>query len=137
MPNAGDTFEVEIKEAHLGWGTNPPRRTQTRPTRNNEAYIKIPKDIARRFDVHNSNDNEANTLYDVECVNGAQINGQLLAQGCSSAGDIYAKQFSVQGNLQELNRWYTSVNAEVGGRVRVSFTTPTSLSLEYIPPENH
>lgn len=132
MPNAGDSFTVEVKQCHLGWGTE--RRTNTRTLRQGEAYIKIPKRVAEDLSLFNSNRGGENTLYDVECINGNQITGRLLAQGSTRARDAYAKQFSVQGDLTQIGQWYTSVGAEAGGHVRVTFTSETSLQIEYIPP---
>lgn len=134
MPNAGDTFIVEIKEPHIGWGTE--RHTNTRTIRHGEGYIKIPRAEAVRFSIYNCNRQNANILYDVVCLNGNQINGRLLAQGSEDSNDVYAKQFSVQGDLRQVGQWYASVHAVPGGRVRITFTSETSLELEYLPPNN-
>ena len=131
MPQAGDSFVVKVLQVHLGWGAPPGRISRSRQTRTGEGYIKIPRKYAKAFNIFNSNYSASNHLYNVTCINGQQIKGKLLAQGCSNAGDIYAKQFSVQGNLREIGAWYKSVNAQVGGRVRVTFTSPTDLSIQY------
>ncbi len=132
MPNAGDTFTVEIKEPHIGWGTE--RHTNTRPIRQGEGYIKIPRSEAIRLSIFNCNRQNANTLYDVVCLNGDQINGRLLAQGSEDSNDVYAKQFSVQGDLKQVGQWYASVHAVPGGHVRITFTSETSLTIEYLHP---
>ncbi len=134
MPNAGDSFTVELKEPHIGWGTE--RHTNTRARRQGEAYIKIPRSEATRLSIFNGNRPNANTLYEVRCVNGNPINGRLLAQGSEDHNDVYAKQFSVQGDLKQVGQWYTSVGAVPGGHVRITFTSETSLELEYLPPNN-
>ena len=73
----------------------------------------------------------ANPRYRCAAVNG-RYSGILLAQGCSSAGDVYAKQFAEEGNLKGIGNWYRSVGAQVGGEVRVTFTSPNSLEIEYL-----
>lgn len=129
MPKAGDTFTVIIKPSHLGWGTY--RYTNTRDPIYGEGYIKIPRQYAKRFDIFNDNHPTANPRYDCIAINGC-FSGVLLAQGCSQAGDIYAKQFAESGNLKGLGNWYRSVGAQVGGKVRVTFTSANSLQIEYI-----
>lgn len=133
MPNVGDSFVVKILQVHRGWGTPPGRVSPSRAPRTGEGYIKIPKCYAREFNIFNSNKTGANTSYRVSCVNGTQIKGKLLAQGCTKAGDVYAKQFSAKGNLRKIGDWYKSVNAQVGGKVKVTFTSPRDLAIEYIP----
>lgn len=77
MPLAHDWFIVELKEAHLGWGVH--RNTSTRPLISGEAYIPIPKHIAKAFSIYNSNmPNNPLPLYN--CVsNDGLYNGELLA----------------------------------------------------------
>ena len=119
MPQNGDSYTVKLLGIHLDWGNIPDRRTTSRPEIDGEAYIPIPIEYARRFHIYNSNKNGANTLYNVTCLNGQQISGQFLAQGCISAGDEFAKNFSVQGDLKALGAWFRSVNACVGGMSRL------------------
>lgn len=128
MPRAGDTFTVTLKPSHLGWGTY--RYTNTRDPIYGEGYIKIPRQYAERFDIFNDNHPTANPRYRCVAVNG-DYSGILLAQGCSYAGDVYAKQFAEEGNLKGIGNWYRSVGAQVGGEVRVTFTSPNSLEIEY------
>ena len=129
MPKAGDRFIVEIKPSHLGWGTH--RYTDTRDPIYGEGYIKIPREYAGAFEVFNDNHTVANPRYSCVAINGS-FSGILLAQGCSKAGDIYAKQFAQEGNLKGIGNWYRSVGAQVGGRVEVIFTSANSLTIEYI-----
>lgn len=131
MPKAGDSFVVEVLDIHVGWGTYPKRRSPTRSSTPGEGYIKIPKPEAIKFNIFNSNMMGANTLYSVTTKNGCPIEEMLLAQGCSQQGDIYAKQFSAQGNLKAIGGWYASVHAQPGGHVEVCFTSPTSLTIRY------
>lgn len=129
MPKAGDTFEVTIKPSHLGWGTY--RNTDTRVPIYGEGYIKIPKKYAEAFEIYNDNHPSANPRYSCVAINGS-FSGVLLAQGCSKAGDIYAKQFAEEGNLKGIGDWYRSVGAIVGGKVRVTFTNTNSMEIEYL-----
>lgn len=132
MPQAGDSFTVEVKSIHIGWGQYPKRRSLSRKPIYGEGYIKIPRAFAKKYDIFNSNKIGANILYSVTTINGCNIQKQLLAQGCSAQGNQYAKQFSVQGNLKVIGGWYQSVNAQPGGKVEVRFTSSTSLTIEYI-----
>lgn len=129
MPKKGDSFVVTLKSAHLGWGTY--RNTDTRDPVYGEAYIQIPKQYAERFDIFNDNHLTANPRYSCTAVNGC-YSGTLLAQGCSSRGDIYAKQFAEEGNLKGIGDWYRSVGAQEDGRVKVTFTSSNSLEIEYL-----
>lgn len=129
MPKVGDTFVVALKPSHLGWGTY--RYTDTRNPIYGEGYIKIPRNYAERFDIYNDNHPTANPRYYCTAINGI-YSGILLAQGCSRAGDIYAKQFAEEGNLKGIGNWYRSVGAQVGGRVKVTFISSDSLEIEYL-----
>ena len=129
MPRAGDIFTVTLKPSHLGWGTY--RYTDTRDPIYGEGYIKIPRQYAERFGIFNDNHPTANPRYRCVAVNG-RYSGILLAQGCSCAGDVYAKQFAEEGNLKGIGNWYRSVGAQVGGEVRVTFTSSNSLEIEYL-----
>ena len=129
MPKAGDTFIVTIEPSHLGWGTH--RYTDTREPIYGEGYIKIPRYYAKKYGIFNDNNSDANPRYHCSAINGC-FSGVLLAQGCSKAGDIYAKQFAESGNLKGIGNWYRSVGAQVGRQVRVTFTASNSLEIEYI-----
>ena len=58
--------------------------------------------------------------------------GILKAQGSSTAGDIYAKQFSGFGDLQAVGNWYNNVNAKVGDIVRVKWVRPDEVVIEIL-----
>lgn len=129
MPRRGDIFIVALKPSHLGWGTY--RYTDTRDPIYGEGYIKIPRHYAERFEIFNDNHPTADPRFRCTTVNGI-YSGTLLAQGCSRAGDVYAKQFAEEGNLKGIGNWYRSVGAQVGGRVKVTFTSSNSLEIEYL-----
>lgn len=128
MPKAGDTFVVELKPSHLGWGIY--RYTDTRDPIYGEGYIPIPRRYAKKYDIFNSNDYTANTRY--YCSSSDSFyNGVLLAQGCSTAGDVYAKQFAEEGNLKGIGSWYASVKSQVGDHVRVTWVAPDVIKIEH------
>lgn len=129
MPRPGDKFVVLLKPSHLGWGTY--RYTDTRDPIYGEGYIKIPKRYAEEFDIFNDNHPTADPRYRCTAVNG-RYSGVLLAQGCSKAGNVYAKQFAEEGNLKGIGNWYRSVGAQVGGKVKVTFISSNSLEIEYL-----
>ena len=133
MAHAGDSYIVELLPSHLGWGTE--RYTDSRPPIYGEGYIKIPSQYAQMFDVYNSNYSTTGlgyNLFTANSVDGYLQNFTLLAQGCSNAGDIYAKQFSVKGNLQIIGGWYSHMMATTKNSVRVTWLSPTEVELEII-----
>jgi hypothetical protein len=92
MPSAGNTYSVRLKPSHLGWGDY--RYTNTRDIIYGEGYIPIPKAYAYAFSVYNSNhypQGLGNNLFTATSKDGFLKNVMLLAQGCSTAGDEYAK----------------------------------------------
>ena len=129
MPKAGDSYQVILKEPHLGWGDY--RRTQSREFVDGEAYIPIPYERAREFRVFNSNgtsgkDVLGENLFRCKSSDGF-YDGILRAQGAKEAGDIYAKQFSENKNLKAIGDWYKKVHAAVGDKVLVEWTSATDI----------
>ena len=132
MARAGDCYEVELKEPHLGWGTY--RSTNTRERREGEAYIQIPADIARSFNLLNSNgtggrDVWGENLFRCTSADGF-FNGVLRAQGSSFAESIYAKQFSGDKNLRAIGDWYEAIGAQVGDAIKVTWTSNVDIVIE-------
>ncbi len=133
MADANDSFVVELKEAHLNWGQY--RNTDSREFIEGEAYIPIPKTYALQYSIFNSNHNQSGlgyNLFRASSEDGYLQNVMLLAQGSSSAGEEYAKQFSVQGNLQRIGDWYRNQNARPGDFVRVVWRNPEEVLLTII-----
>ena len=128
MPDAGDSFTITLNTSHLRWGTF--RYTNTRNRIYGEGYIPIPRRFARAFGIFNSNNHDANIRYNCTSTDGF-YNGVLLAQGCSQAHDIYAKQFAEEGNLKGIGAWYAHVNARVGSHIRVTWTSPYDIVIEH------
>lgn len=133
MPNIGDTYVVRLKPSHLGWGDY--RYTNSRDIIYGEGYIPIPKRYACAYSIYNSNhypQGLGTNLFIASSKDGFLQKVGLLAQGCSTAGDEYAKQFSVQGNLQVIGQWFKSRKATTSNSVRVTWIAPTELILEII-----
>ncbi|MED9946984.1 MAG: hypothetical protein U0J50_01905 [Peptacetobacter hiranonis] len=135
MANAGDRFRVEVKEAHLNWGSH--RHTNSRDIIEGEGYIQIPRNYAQQIGIYNSNYNDGNdilgnNIFICSSYDGFLDNIELKATGCSTAGDIYAKQFQGNGNLQTISNWYHHVNAQVGNVVEVEWISPTNIIIRLL-----
>ena len=134
MANRGDWYEVELKQAHLEWGTH--RYTDSRGIVYGEVYLAIPRNTAEQFKIFNSNgtngiDCWGQNIFACYSSDG-MYEGVLRAQGNSYAGDVYAKQFSEDKNLKGIGGWYQSVGATVGGRVRVQWISPDTIEITYL-----
>lgn len=133
MAVAGNSYTKELKPSHLGWGDY--RNTDSRPAIHGEAYIPIPKQYAVDYSIYNSNHSPEGLGYNIflaSSKDGFLKKVKLLAQGCSSAGDEYAKQFSVLGNLKALGDWFQSRNAHIGSIVSVTWISGTEIELDII-----
>lgn len=133
MARAGDSFTVILRESHLDWGEyrNPTNREPV----SGEGYIPIPKEKAKCFGIYNSNNSATGlgyNLFTAHSADGFLDDVMLLAQGSSTAGDIYAKQFSDKDNLKKIGQWYSHMGAGVGDKVVVTFISSTEIMLEII-----
>lgn len=132
MANVGDTFIVELNRSQLEWGTF--RFTGSRGLRYGEGYLKIPKPYARAYRLFNNNHTGGNDILGENIFHATSVdglfNGPLRSEGCTSAGDPLAKQFAGDKNLMALGYWYAQTNAQVGDRVRITFTSATNIVLE-------
>lgn len=128
MPVAGASFITTLKKAHLNWGTL--RYNGTRGMMYGEGYLQIPRSVAKRIGIYNSNHPGGAYLYNCNSKDGYLTNVTLMASGSSQAGDIYAKQFQGSGNLRLIGSWFSHVQATVGDRVRVTWTSPTDIVIE-------
>ncbi len=124
MPKKGDEYTVALGKTHLGWGTH--RYTTTRDVIYEEGYLKIPKPVAEKFDIYMSNKVGVNIIYNFS------TNEKLKASGCSTKGDIYAKNFAGNGDLKLLGKWFTHIKAKVGDEIKISFTSPTDIILSKV-----
>ena len=133
MAVQGDTFTVSLKDAHIDWGEH--RNTGSRNIIEGEGYIAVPRDFAKKYEIFNSNHNPVGygyNLFHASSKDGFLCDETLLAQGSSTAGDIYAKQFSVQGDLKKIGNWYKHCGATANNYVKVTFTSKSSILLEII-----
>ena len=133
MAKIGDWYIVELLAPHLGWGVV--RYTNTRERIYNEGYIKIPADIARDYEIYNSNGNNGadilgRNLFYCDTADGYLNNVVVKAAGSKCAGDIYAKQFQGNGDLKLIGRWYKYIGAQVGDRIRVTWVNSDRIYLE-------
>lgn len=128
MPVTGASFITTLKRAHLEWGTH--RYTNTRGVVYGEGYLQIPRPVARRLGIFNSNHRMANYLYNCRSADGFLERATIMASGSSKAGDPYAKQFQGHGNLQLIGDWFHHVGAQIGDRVRITWITPTNIEIE-------
>lgn len=131
MANTGDSFIVNLTASQLGWGTE--RYTFTRDIRYGEGYLSIPRKTAIELSLFNSNHTHGNDVLGQNIFNCTSADGflncQLKSQGCSSAGDEFAKQFAGNNDLRALGAWYANIHANVGDQVEVYFTSPTDIRL--------
>lgn len=134
MAERGQFFVITLSEAHLDWGIY--RRSASRNPREGEAYIPIPRNDAMALHIYNSNKTEHEdilgvNLFRYQTADGTAM-GLLKAQGCSTKGDVFAKQFSEAGDLRSIGTWLESVQAHVGDQIKVTFLSPTDILLEKI-----
>ena len=130
MPKEGDSYTVIIQRAHMEWGTH--RHTNTRGVVFGEGYFQIPASVARDLDIYNSNNEDANNIYSCSSSDGHLNDASLKACGCSHAGDIHAKQFEGNGNLQTLGTWYDQIGAQEGDKITLTWTSPTNIIVKKI-----
>lgn len=134
MANTGDYYIVTLKKSHLNWGTH--RYTGTRGEVFGEGYIPIPRDYAYKYEILNSNgvcgnDELGKNIFRYRTSDGV-MNGYLKAQGCNTAGDIYAKQFSVAGDLKALGSWFAHIGASEGTNIKVEWLSSSDILLSAI-----
>ncbi|QTE67649.1 hypothetical protein JNO48_10640 [Clostridiales bacterium] len=134
MARTGDSYTVVLKDSHIKWGTY--RNTETREPVPLEGYIPIPKECAVEFNILNSNGTDKRDIFGQNLFycrsEDGFFEGVLKAQGSSDAGDIYAKQFAENDNLKGLGYWFRDIGAEVGSRVRVSWTSSDSVVISMV-----
>ena len=131
MPGTGDSYVVELKNAHLMWGEyHPSRHSHSRGTVYGEGYIKIPSHKAYSLQIFNSNNPFGiSELY--KCVSyDGYYNGVLKAQG-NQCIPFYAKQFAEDGNLKGIGDWYDYVGAAEGDYVKIKFISINSMIIEH------
>ncbi|CAM4364740.1 hypothetical protein [Lacicoccus alkaliphilus] len=130
MPSNGDSYIIELKQAHLEWGVY--RHTDTRSRIPGEGYLPIPRQKAVDYSIYNGNHSSVSNIYECTSQDGYLLQESVKASGSSRAGDIYAKQFQGNEDLSLFGRWFSHVNAQIGDHVRVTFTGPSSFEIEKI-----
>lgn len=131
MAKAGDSYVVELKQAHLEWGEH--RYTNSRGIVYGEGYIAIPAEYAYDFDLRNKygagqKDVFGKNLFNCESADGL-FKGVLRAQG-NQGDERFAKQFSGDNDLKAIGSWYSQIDAQVGDRVKVTWLSPTDIKIE-------
>ncbi len=130
MPKKDDTYTVTLQKAHIEWGTH--RHTNTRELIYGEGYIQIPSEYATKFNIYMSNKENANIEYKCTSSDGTLTDVILKASGSQGQDNLYAKQFQGSGNLKTIGSWYSKIKAKVGDKIKVTFTSPTSIYVEKI-----
>ena len=136
MATTDDSYTVTLNEAHLGWGTH--RYTNSRERIYGEGYLPIYSHYAREYEIFNSLACEGRidtlgiNIFNAHSTDG-YFEGILKAGGNSHRGDIYAKNFHGCGDLRALGNWFRQVHAEPGDNVRITWTSPNEIILEFIP----
>ncbi len=134
MAKIGDSYIVTLEKAHLEWGTH--RYTGSRSQIYGEGYLRIPRQVACEFSLYNSNFTGGADVLGVNIFNCTSADGlfkgQLKAQGNSRRGDVYAKQFSGNNDLQALGSWYSAVGAQIGDEVKVRWTSSVDIVIELL-----
>ncbi len=133
MPNTGDSFTVSLMPSQVAWGIyrNPTNRALIQ----GEGYIAIPRNCAIAYNIYNSMNATTGLGYNefIAMSSDGFINNEiLLAQGNIEAGDPYAKNFAIKGNLKRIGAWFAYAGATAGSQVRITFTSPTEVLLEII-----
>lgn len=132
MAVAGNTYTIVLRTAHLQWGEL--RYTGSRDIIYGEGYIPIPANIARLFNLYNSNAPRTGLGYNIFNCTSADgfFAGQLKSGGCATAGSIYAKQFHGCGNLKALGNWFAHCGAIEGDRIEVTWTSATDIVIRLL-----
>jgi len=122
MPVLGDTYTVELRDNHIGWGEV--RNTDSRPEIRRETYIQIPSEDAYRIGILRGQTFNFQTA-------DRSFTGVLRASG-NQHRDEFAKQFHTDGALQELANWLLDIcNAKAGDFVNVTWVSDTNIELSH------
>lgn len=134
MAQVGDSYIVEIKKPHLEWGSY--RHTESRDIIYGEGYIQIPAQVSYSFKLFNSNNPNTGLGYNLfNCTSlDGKFQGILKSAGSQGPEEkrVFAKQFQGNGDLQAIGSWYQACGAEVGDEVKVTWTSPTDIVIEFI-----
>lgn len=130
MANAGDSYIVELKEAHLNWGTH--RHTNSRGRVYGEGYIKIPSTAAYDYNIYNSNHSMTGLGFNLfNCTSSDGFFSGVLKAGGTQHDNIYAKQLHGDGDLQVLGSWFGHCNAVAGDHIEVTWVSHTDIIIRH------
>lgn len=132
MPKAGDIFQVSLSRTHLDWGRH--RYTNSRGSVYGEGYIPIPKSYAYSYGIYNSNYSQEGLGYnEFRCISeDGLFKGIVKSTGCSTAGDIYAKNLHGSGDLKAIGAWFAELDAQVGDVVEVKWISEKDVVIKMI-----
>lgn len=127
MVRSGQSFEVILKEAHIGWGTHGNSRTGTNSRNEFETYLPISLSVARDLNIL--------TGEIFSCVSSdGYFEGDLKASGSQGISNQFAKNLSKNGDLRALGYWLKDrIKANPGDRVRIEFTDENSVVISHFP----
>lgn len=118
MPNAGDSFRVNLKPVHLNWGTVSSDGQRNRHP--DEAYIPIPISDAKRL----------NLLNNGLCFSVSGQDFQVKATGTQGDRGQYGKNLSSSGNLKLLGAYLKrGLHAHPGDIAIINWLSPTEISI--------
>lgn len=125
------TYNVILKETHLSWGDH--RYTDSREIVYGEGYLPIPASFAKNNNIFNKNNVNTGIGFNEFYFSTSDkfiTNGILKSSGCAKAGDIYAKNLHVSGNLKGLGEWFSHISAQPGDEIIVNFISQTQVLLK-------
>lgn len=131
MAKTGDSYTIKFKSPHDDWGKV--RKSKTRTPREDETYIAIPADDARRLELYNTTGAGGEYVYGKNVFNykteDGECEGVLRAQGSQGDG-THAKQFSVDKDLQALKKTLDHIGIKSGDDVTIEFTSSEDIVIK-------
>lgn len=119
MPRLGDSFETELREAHLEWGTTA--REGTRNRNPLESYIPISAPNARRLNIKRGQE------YSV-------LGADFTVYAGGSQCEDHAKNLESRGDLTLLGAFLRdTLHVQLGDTVRVEWVTNSEVSITRVP----
>ncbi|MDT2757990.1 hypothetical protein P7G51_11415 [Enterococcus asini] len=126
MPNAGDYYEIELKNTHLNWGTY--RKTASRERITGEHFIPVPRAESKRLGIYNKikGTGVGNNEFYARSADG-YYSGMVKISGNNEQGDSHGKNIAESGNLKGFHDWFVAMNMKVGTRIRVEWISSTEI----------
>lgn len=122
MSRTGHFFDIELKEAHLNWGTEGASRATA--NRNPfEAYLPISIGNARTYNILRG---ETFTCTSSD----GYFEGEVKATGSQGERKQYGKNLTKSGDMRALGYWLKDrMNAQPRDIVRITFVDENSIEL--------